>query len=136
MPARVLGAPDVGRLEVGRPADLVVLDDELEIERVSSAAKRVSSPEAAACRGAGSASSPRSASSRAALRRLLEHEREYRGGVAPRPANSGATIVRIVGHGSSDNAASYGVYAFGLLPRWTALRDSITLTVYYDTPST
>ena len=40
----------------------------------------------------------------------------------------------MVGHGSSDNAASYGVYAFGLLPRWTAVRDSITLTVHYDTP--
>jgi glutamine---fructose-6-phosphate transaminase (isomerizing) len=39
----------------------------------------------------------------------------------------------MVGHGSSDNAASYGVYTFGLLPRWTALRDSISLTVYYDT---
>jgi glucosamine--fructose-6-phosphate aminotransferase (isomerizing) len=39
----------------------------------------------------------------------------------------------MVGHGSSDNAASYGIYAFGLLPRWTALRDSITLSVYYDT---
>ena len=38
----------------------------------------------------------------------------------------------MVGHGSSDNAASYGVYAFGLLPRWTALRDSITLGVYYE----
>jgi glutamine---fructose-6-phosphate transaminase (isomerizing) len=38
----------------------------------------------------------------------------------------------MAGHGSSDNAASYGVYAFGLLPRWTALRDSITLGVYYD----
>ena len=37
----------------------------------------------------------------------------------------------MVGHGSSDNAASYGVYAFGLLPHWTALRDSISLTVYY-----
>ena len=34
-------------------------------------------------------------------------------------------------HGSSDNAASYGVYAFGLLPGWTALRDSISLSVYY-----
>jgi len=44
----------------------------------------------------------------------------------------GATTVRLVGHGSSDNAASYGVYAFGLLPRWTAFRDSITLTVYYE----
>src|SRR5262245_39237085 len=42
-----------------------------------------------------------------------------------------ATTIRMVGHGSSDNAASYGVYAFGLLPRWTALRDSISLTVYY-----
>jgi N-acetylglucosamine-6-phosphate deacetylase len=34
VPARLLGAPDVGRLEVGLPADLVVLDDNLEIERV------------------------------------------------------------------------------------------------------
>jgi glutamine---fructose-6-phosphate transaminase (isomerizing) len=41
-------------------------------------------------------------------------------------------VVRLVGHGSSDAAASYGVYAFGLLPAWTALRDSISLTVYYD----
>jgi glucosamine--fructose-6-phosphate aminotransferase (isomerizing) len=39
--------------------------------------------------------------------------------------------IRLVGHGSSDNAASYGVYAFGLLPGWTAARDSISLTVYY-----
>ena len=39
--------------------------------------------------------------------------------------------MRLVGHGSSDNAASYGVYAFGLLPGWTALRDSISLTVNY-----
>jgi glucosamine--fructose-6-phosphate aminotransferase (isomerizing) len=37
----------------------------------------------------------------------------------------------MVGHGSSDNASSYGVYAFGLLPGWTALRDSIALAVYY-----
>jgi hypothetical protein len=34
-------------------------------------------------------------------------------------------VVRLVGHGTSDNAASYGVYAFGLLPGWTALRDTI-----------
>ena len=40
--------------------------------------------------------------------------------------------MRLVGHGTSDNAASYGVYAFGLLPGWTALRDSISLTVYYS----
>jgi glucosamine--fructose-6-phosphate aminotransferase (isomerizing) len=42
--------------------------------------------------------------------------------------------VRLVGHGTSDNAATYGVYAFGLLAGWTALRDSISLTVYYDAP--
>jgi glucosamine--fructose-6-phosphate aminotransferase (isomerizing) len=41
------------------------------------------------------------------------------------------SIVRLVGHGSSDNAASFAVYAFGLLPRWTALRDSISLSIYY-----
>ena len=34
VPARVLGEPDLGRLDVGLPADLVVLDDNLEIERV------------------------------------------------------------------------------------------------------
>lgn len=34
VPARVIGAEDVGRLEVGLPADVVVLDDRLEIERV------------------------------------------------------------------------------------------------------
>jgi glucosamine--fructose-6-phosphate aminotransferase (isomerizing) len=66
-----------------------------------------------------------------ALRALLEHERTY-ARVAARARERGATTVRMVGHGSSDNAASYGVYAFGLLPSWTALRDSITLTAYYD----
>ena len=65
----------------------------------------------------------------AALRRLLEHEREF-ASVAATAAQRGQTLVRLVAHGSSDNAASYGVYAFGLLPGWTALRDSISLTVY------
>ena len=46
----------------------------------------------------------------------------------------GPRVVRLVGHGTSDNAATYGVYAFGLLSGWTALRDSISLTVYYDAP--
>jgi glutamine---fructose-6-phosphate transaminase (isomerizing) len=67
-----------------------------------------------------------------ALARLLEHETEYVE-VAAAARERHSEIVRMVGHGSSDNAASYGVYAFGLLPRWTALRDSITLTVHYDT---
>jgi N-acetylglucosamine-6-phosphate deacetylase len=34
VPARVLGDSDLGRLDVGLPADVVVLDDNLEIERV------------------------------------------------------------------------------------------------------
>ena len=66
----------------------------------------------------------------AALERLLEHEDEY-ARVAAAARERGATTVRMVGHGSSDNAAAYGIYAFGLLPGWTALRDSITLSVYY-----
>jgi glutamine---fructose-6-phosphate transaminase (isomerizing) len=66
----------------------------------------------------------------AALLRLLEHEEEF-ARVAAEMHRRDARLVRLVGHGSSDNAASYGVYAFGLIPRWTALRDSITLTVYY-----
>jgi glucosamine--fructose-6-phosphate aminotransferase (isomerizing) len=66
-----------------------------------------------------------------ALRRLLEHETEF-ARVAATMEDRRARLVRLVGHGSSDNAASYGIYAFGLIPRWTALRDSITLTVYYD----
>ena len=33
-PARVLGEPKLGRIDVGLPADLVVLNEGLEIERV------------------------------------------------------------------------------------------------------
>jgi glucosamine--fructose-6-phosphate aminotransferase (isomerizing) len=65
-----------------------------------------------------------------ALLGLLEHEADY-ARVADIARERGATTIRMVGHGSSDNAASYGVYAFGLLPHWTALRDSIALTVHY-----
>ena len=65
-----------------------------------------------------------------ALERLLERSPDFARVAAEMRARE-ATTVRMVGHGSSDNAASYGVYAFGLLPRWTALRDSISLTVYY-----
>jgi glucosamine--fructose-6-phosphate aminotransferase (isomerizing) len=63
----------------------------------------------------------------AAIRRLLEHRAEFRDVAARAPGG----LVRMVAHGSSDNAASYGVYAFGLLAGRTALRDSISLTVYY-----
>jgi glutamine---fructose-6-phosphate transaminase (isomerizing) len=67
-----------------------------------------------------------------ALLRLLEHEREY-ARVAELMHRRASTTIRMVGHGSSDNAASYGVYAFGLRPHWTAFRDSISLTVHYGT---
>ena len=67
----------------------------------------------------------------AALRRLLSHGTELET-VTRAIVEHAPTVVRLVGHGSSDAAASYGVYAFGLLPGWTAMRDSISLTVYYD----
>ncbi|HKA15421.1 MAG TPA: SIS domain-containing protein, partial [Myxococcota bacterium] len=62
-----------------------------------------------------------------ALRRLLEHRARFTEVAARAPAG----LVRMVAHGSSDNAASYGVYAFGILAGRTAVRDSISLTVYY-----
>ena len=65
-----------------------------------------------------------------ALERLLERDEDF-ARVATAIQERKATTIRMVGHGSSDNATSYGVYAFGLLPRWTALRDSISLVVYY-----
>jgi N-acetylglucosamine-6-phosphate deacetylase len=34
VPAAVVGLPEYGRLEPGRRADLIVLDDNLEIDRV------------------------------------------------------------------------------------------------------
>jgi glutamine---fructose-6-phosphate transaminase (isomerizing) len=67
----------------------------------------------------------------AALRRLLEHRAEF-AAVAEAASRRGAGVIRMVGHGSSDNAASFGVYAFGLLPGLTAMRDSISLLVYYQ----
>jgi glutamine---fructose-6-phosphate transaminase (isomerizing) len=66
----------------------------------------------------------------AALERLLGYAPEY-ADVARRMRMRRPAVVRLVGHGSSDNAASYAVYAFGLLPGWTAMRDSISLSVYY-----
>jgi glutamine---fructose-6-phosphate transaminase (isomerizing) len=66
----------------------------------------------------------------AAILRLLEHEAEFES-IARAIVERAPAVVRLVGHGSSDAAASYGVYAFGILPGWTAMRDSISLTVYY-----
>jgi glucosamine--fructose-6-phosphate aminotransferase (isomerizing) len=69
----------------------------------------------------------------AALRRLLDQDADLRLAAGRLRAASPA-VVRLVGHGTSDNAATYGVYAFSLLCGWTSLRDSISLTVYYDAP--
>ncbi len=65
-----------------------------------------------------------------ALLRLVDQAPEFER-VAALVRERRASTIRMVGHGSSDNAASYGMYAFGLLPGWTALRDSISLSVYY-----
>jgi glucosamine--fructose-6-phosphate aminotransferase (isomerizing) len=65
-----------------------------------------------------------------ALLRLLEIENEFEA-VSKLLVERAPTAVRLVGHGTSDAAATYGTYAFGLLPGWTALRDTISLTVYY-----
>ena len=65
-----------------------------------------------------------------ALRRLVGR-RAAIDEVAAALRERGVTTIRLVGHGSSDTAASYGVYALGLLAGWTAFRDSISLTAYY-----
>jgi glucosamine--fructose-6-phosphate aminotransferase (isomerizing) len=65
-----------------------------------------------------------------ALLRLVEARPQVEA-VAAALAERGVGEVRLVGHGSSDAAASYGVYAFGLLTGWTAFRDSISLSTYY-----
>lgn len=64
------------------------------------------------------------------LRRLAEMGEVF-GTVASEIRRRGIRVVRMVGHGSSDNAATYGVYAFGLIAGRTAFRDSISLSVYY-----
>ncbi len=64
-----------------------------------------------------------------AMRRLLaESEIEL---AAKQFAARSPRVVRFAAHGSSDAAASYGVYTFGLLAGLTAMRDSISLSVYY-----
>lgn len=66
----------------------------------------------------------------AAIARLVAQRRVY-SSVARRLKEFQPAVVRLVGHGSSDNAATYGMYAFGLLPGWTAMRDSMSLAIYY-----
>ena len=66
-----------------------------------------------------------------AIGRLLDHASEY-DAIAAEITKRAPAPIRLVGHGSSDAAASYGVYAFGVLAGLTAMRDSISLTTYYD----
>src|SRR5207248_331059 len=60
---------------------------------------------------------------RAALESLLGHLDEIQA-AGQACAERAPSVLRLVGHGSSDAAATYGVYAFGLVAGWTALRDS------------
>ena len=69
----------------------------------------------------------------AALERLLADRPEITE-VGKAIARHAPVMVRLVGHGTSDNAAAFGIYAFGLLGGWTAFRDSISLSVYYGAP--
>jgi glucosamine--fructose-6-phosphate aminotransferase (isomerizing) len=64
-----------------------------------------------------------------ALERLLERRETIRAAAAVLAERG--RYVRVVAHGSSDNAAAYGVYALALLGGLSAFRDSISLRVYY-----
>lgn len=66
-----------------------------------------------------------------ALRRLVG-QRSAIDQLAERLSGLRPQAVRLVAHGSSDNAASFGVYSFGRFGRTTAFRDTISLSVYYD----
>jgi glucosamine--fructose-6-phosphate aminotransferase (isomerizing) len=66
------------------------------------------------------------------LAALAKRGEEF-GALAEQLRRSRSRLVRLAGHGSSDNAASYGTYAFGLIAGLPAFRDSISLAVYYDT---
>jgi glucosamine--fructose-6-phosphate aminotransferase (isomerizing) len=66
----------------------------------------------------------------AALERLLADWPEI-SRVGRAVAQRAPLLVRLVGHGTSDNAAAFVTYAFGLLAGATAFRDSISLSVYY-----
>ena len=123
LPAPVLGLRDVGRIEIGGAADIVVVDDNLRIERVLVGGRNVSLPEPAAP-GPGTSSSPRSTSS---PRRSFGSSTTSSSTPVSRRrrAERGSSIVRIVAR-IVGQRGSYGVYAFGLMPWWTAFRDSIS----------
>lgn len=65
----------------------------------------------------------------AVVQRLLREGDEV-AALGRRLAAAPPRIVRLAGHGTSDNAATFGVYAFARLAGWTAIRDSISVPVY------
>lgn len=77
------------------------------------------------------------------LEEIREQPRRWReladdGAVAELGARLGAgrpPLVRLAGHGTSDHGAMYATYALRLLCGWTALRDSMSLALYYGAPA-
>ena len=121
VPAQVIGRPDLGRLAVGAPADIVVLDDRLEIVAGAGGGRRP-------CRSLG----PRWPSSRpcssgccataaiAAAAAAIERRR-------PRYAV-------IAARGSSDNAARYAQHLFGRFWGLPVALAAPSLHTLYDAP--
>jgi glucosamine--fructose-6-phosphate aminotransferase (isomerizing) len=70
----------------------------------------------------------------AAWRRLLDHEPEI-ARLGARLAAADPPLVRMAAHGTSDHAAAYAGYALRLLCGWTAMRESMSLALYYDVPA-
>jgi glucosamine--fructose-6-phosphate aminotransferase (isomerizing) len=67
----------------------------------------------------------------AAWRRLLERDDEI-AALGARLAALDPPLVRMAAHGTSDHAAAYAAYALRLLCGWTAVRESMSLALYYD----
>jgi glucosamine--fructose-6-phosphate aminotransferase (isomerizing) len=70
----------------------------------------------------------------AAWRRLLAHDAEI-AELGERLAAARPPLVRMAAHGTSDHAAAYAAYALRLLCGWTAVRESMSLALYYDVPA-
>ncbi len=67
----------------------------------------------------------------AVLERLRGPDCDAAAELGARLAASPPRLIRMAGHGTSDNAATFAVYAVALLTGWTAVRDSISLSVYH-----
>ncbi len=122
VPARILGRTDVGVLEPGGPADVVVLDDRLEIVDVLCAGgDRVVARDRAA-RAAGCAR----AAARAAGRTCAELAAPFR--------RDDVRYVLIASRGSSSNAARYAQYVLGRANRVPVMFATPSLYTIYEQP--